>query len=112
MNWQVVCLVAQFGADALHVVVVNEVIELYVGWDHALRATHGMGNLKVVVIVMSAVESLVQRVVSHAVERALVCPAGVITMYDLAHEPEIGLGGVCRLAKRLHKLKVKDVGSV
>ena len=112
MNGQVVGLVAQLRADALHVVVVHEVVELDMRWYQPARSPNGMGDLEVVMVVVAAVECLVQGVVRHAVERALVGPARVVAVDDLAHQPEIGLQGIDRLAQGFHELEVQHVGGV
>ena len=105
-------LVVELGADALHVVVVHKLVEPDMRRHHAIGALDRMGDLEVVVVVVPTVEALVQGVVGHAVERALVRPTRVVAVNDLAHQPEVGLERIDGLAQGLHEVKVEHVGRV
>ena len=71
-----------------------------------------MGNLEIVVVIMTAVECLVKRVVRDTVKRLAVYPAAVITVDNLAHQPEIRLDFLCSTTEHTHKIKIKDIGSI
>ena len=71
-----------------------------------------MRDFKIVVVIVTAVQSLVKCVVGDAVKSLAVYPAAVVAVDDLTHEPEIRLNFICRAAQRLHEIKVKDVRSV
>ena len=71
-----------------------------------------MGNLEIVVVIMTAVECLVKRVVRDTVQRLAVYPAAVITVDNLAHQPEIRLDFFSSTTEHTHKIKIKDIGSI
>ena len=68
-----------------------------------------MRNFKIVVVIVTAVQSLVKCVVGDAVKSLTVYPAAVVAVDDLAHEPEIRLHFICCAAQCLHEIKVKNV---
>ena len=105
-------LVHELGVDALHIMVVHKVVELDMGRDHPVGALNGVGDLKVIVVVVPAVQGLVQGVVGDGVQGVLVCPAGVVPVDHLAHEPEVRLDLVGGAPQGLHELKIQHVGGV
>ena len=81
--------------------------------DPALREPpDGVGDLKIVAVVVGGPEGLVEGVVGDGVEHVVPHPAVVLPVDHLAHEPEILLhGGGCR-PQLPHKVKVQHVGAV
>ena len=71
-----------------------------------------MGDLKVVVVVVSRIQRLVQVVVRDRMQHGGADPAGVIPVDHLAHQPEIRLYLVGETAQRLHKAKVQHIRRV
>ena len=112
MHRQDVSLVHELGVDALNIVVVHKIVELDSCRHHAVGALDGVGDLKIVMVVVPAVKRLVEGVVGHAVKGILVCPAGIVAVDDLAHEPEIRFDLIRSAAQGLHKLEVQHIGSV
>ena len=89
--------VAQLVGQPLHIVVVREQIQPGIV-AQALQTAHGVGDLEIVVVVVAAPQALVQLVVGHRVQHLRVCPAAVIPVDHLAHEPELGLDLVGKAA--------------
>ena len=112
MDRHVMSLVHQFGADAFHIMVVHEIVKPDIARNHAYGTLHRMRDLKIVVIVVSAVQAFVQRVIRDAVEGIIICPAGIVSVNDFSHQPEIALHLVRRPPERLHKLKIQHVRGV
>ena len=71
-----------------------------------------MGNLEIVVVIMTAVECLVKRVIRDTVQRLTVYPAAVITVDDFTHKPEIRFHGSSFGPHFFHEIKVQDIGAV
>ena len=78
----------------------------------SLQPAHGVGNFKIVVVVVAAPQALVQLVVGHRVQHFRVCPAAVIAVDDLAHQPELRLYLVCQTAQPAHEVKIQHIGCV
>jgi hypothetical protein len=106
-----VVAVAQFVGQALHIVVIREVIEPGIVAE-ALQTPHGMGDFEIVVVVVAAPQTLMQFVVGDRVEHLGVGPAAVVAMDDLAHQPELRLHLVGNAAQAPHEVEVQHVGSV
>ena len=93
--------------------VVHEAVQQRVpAQAHVQLALDGVGDLEVVVIVVGAVERLVQVVVGDGIERGVVHPAAVIAVDHLAHQPEIRLHGLGGGAQGAHEVKIQHVGGV
>ena len=103
--------VAQLVGQALHIVVVREQIQPGIV-AQALQTAHGVGDLEIVVVVVAAPQALVQLVVGHRVQHLRVCPAAVIPVDHLAHEPELGLHLIGKAAQPPHEVKVQHIGGV
>ena len=92
--------------------VVYEIVELEavgVVAAHLVQALYRVCDLKEVVVVVAGVERLMQLVVGDGVQRPLIHPARIISVYDLPHQPEVGLDLVCDVSERFHKVKVEHV---
>ena len=72
----------------------------------------GMGDLKVVVVVVGGVKGLVKGVVGDGMEHFVVDPAAVFPVNDFAHEPESLLHGGGGFAQLFHKIKIQIAGAV
>ena len=70
-----VVAVAQFVGQALHIVVIREVIEPGI-MAQTLQTPHGMGDLEIVVVVVAAPQTLMQFVVGDGVEHLRGLPSG------------------------------------
>ena len=112
MHRQPVPLVIQLGVDALHVVVVHKAVERPAVDAVLHEAVQGMRDLEIVVVVVAAVERLVQGIVRHRVQHSGVHPALVFSVDHLSHQPEFRLDGVCQAPQRPHEVKVQHVGGV
>ena len=77
-----------------------------------LQPAHGVGNFKVIMVVVAAPQALVQLVVGDGVQHFRVCPAAVIPVDDLAHQPELRLYLVCQTAQPAHEIEIQHVGCV
>ena len=71
-----------------------------------------MGDLEIVVVVVTGVERFVQRVVCDCVQGIAIDPAGVIAVNDLSHKPEIRFYLICNGAKHAHIFKVQYIRGV
>ena len=101
-------LAAQPGEDALHVVVVGKAVQPRTQGPQLL---HGVGQLKVVVVVVAGVQGLVQAVVGHGVQPR-VQPAAVLAVDHLAHQPEVRLEGIGELPQLPQEPEVQHVRRV
>ena len=54
------CLILKFGMDPLHIMVVHKIIKIQI--SHILKIFYCVGNLKIVVIIVSAVKSFMKGV--------------------------------------------------
>ena len=79
--------------DPLHIMVVHKIIKIQI--SHILKIFYCVGNLKIVVIIVSAVKSFMKGVVGYAVKGLSVYPAAVISVNDLSHKPEVFLNLIC-----------------
>ena len=77
-----------------------------------LQSAHSVGNFKIVMVVVSAPQTLVQLVVGNGVQHFRVCPAAVIAVDDLAHQPELRFYLVCQTAQPAHEVEVQHVGCI
>ena len=109
---QPVPLVVQLGMDALHVVVVHKAVERPAVDTVLHEAVDRMGNFEIVVVVVAAVERLVQGIIRHRVQHSGIHPALVLAMDHLTHQPEFRLDGVRQVPQRPHEIKVQHVGGV
>ena len=51
-------------------------------------------------------------IIGDGVQHLAVYPAGIVSVYDLAHKPEIGFYGISGLAQLFHELEIKDISTV
>ena len=100
-------LIAEFCVDTFYIVIVHKIIQIQI--THVLQIFYRMCDLKIVMIVVSAVKSFVQRVVGYAVQCSTVDPAAVISVNNLTHQPEIFFHFVCGTAQGMHKVKIKYI---
>ena len=77
-----------------------------------LQSAHSVGNFKIVMVVVSAPQTLVQLVVGNGVQHFRVCPAAVIAVDDLAHQPELRFYLICQTAQPAHEVEVQHVGCI
>jgi len=90
-------------------VVVHEGVKRF---PDCLQAPHIVGNLKVVVVVVTRVESFVELVICDGMQHFRIDPAAVFAVDHLAHEPEIRLHGSGLGAHLLHESEIHDIGAV
>ena len=108
-------LVIQLCIDTLYIMVVHEIVQLQtVGTvsAHLVETLYGVCDLKIVVVIVTGIERLVQIVVCHGMKRISVDPAGIIAVNDLAHEPEIRFYLICHCAEHVHIVKIQYICSV
>ena len=89
--------------------VVHEGVKLIA---HLLQTAHGVGDLKIVMVVVTGIQSLVKLIVGNGMKYLRIYPTGILTVDHLAHEPEIRFhgGGLC--PHFLHEVKIQDIGTV
>ena len=90
--------------------VINEIIKIQI--SHILEIFYRMGDLEVVVIIMSAIKCFVQSIVCNTVQSLSIYPATVISMNYFAHQPEIRFDFFCSTAERTHEIKIQYIGSI
>ncbi len=71
-----------------------------------------MSDLKIIVIVMTGIETLVQFIVRHGMKDLIVGPAGIIPMDHFAHQPEIFFFLRSSPAHLFHEIKGQAVCTV
>ena len=72
----------------------------------------GMGNLEVIVRLMAGPESLVQLIVCDRMQHLRICPARIVAVDDLSHQPEIRLFLQNHMAHLPEEIKIKAVRAV
>ena len=113
MYRQEMSFIPQFCHDAFHIMIVCEIIQVHaVAQTHVSLTAYGVRNFKIVMIVMSAVQSLMQGIVGYRMQCALIDPAAVFAMYYLAHQPEIFLDAVSEPPQIAHEPLIKHIGSI
>ena len=80
--------------------------------SHRLQPPHIVGNLEVVVIIVTGVECFVKLIVCHGMQHFRVYPAAVFPMDHLAHKPEIRLHGGSFFAELLHESEIQNICAV
>ena len=96
--------VDKLGVNTLYIVVINKVVELKS--THIIQSFYCVGNFKVVVVVMTGVQGLVQVIVGHGVQGVCIGPAVVVAVDNLTHQPKVRLNFICHAAHTLHVIKV------
>ena len=77
-----------------------------------LQAPHIVGNLKVVVVVVTRVESFVELVICDGMQHFRIDPAAVFAVDHLAHEPEVRFHGGSFFTKLFHEPEIQDIRAV
>ena len=98
--------------DAFHIVVVRKAVQTAAVDSVLHEPVQRMGDLKIVVVIVPAVERLVQGIVRHRVQHLRVDPALVFPVDHFPHEPEFGLDRVRQSAQRTHEVKIQNIGRV
>ena len=112
MNRRKMRLVLQLCIDTLHIMIIHEIIKfqsLRTVASHLIETFYRMGNLKIVVVIVTRIQCLVELIVGDGMEGSLIDPAAVISMDDLAHEPELRLHFVGSPAQRFHIFKIQHI---
>ena len=91
--------------------VVHEVVHIYIPVLPQL-IFYGMGYLEIVAVVVRGIYPLVALVVGNAVEHFRVCPASVVPVDYLAHEPEIRSQGTGEGMYPFDEIVIEAVRSV
>ena len=109
------CFIIQLGVDTFYVMVVHKIIQLQsirTVTTHFIETFYGMRNFKVIVIVMSGIQGLMQMIVGDGMQGSFIDPADIISVNDLTHQPELWLHCIGCLTKSLHKIKIQNVCSI
>ena len=69
--------------------VVNKSIQLHIATDTE-KTAYGMGNFEIIVVVVPGEQPFVKLIVGNGMQHLAVGPAAVVTVDDLAHQPEVG----------------------
>ena len=107
MHRSKVGFVRELCVDSLYIMVIYKIVEIQV--SHIKQIFHCMGNFKIVVVIVSAVQCLMQGIVGHAVQGFPIDPAAVIPVDYLSHKPEICFDLRGCPAQCFHKIKVQYI---
>ena len=84
--------------------VVNKNVQMHiVSQAHFSLPAYGVRDLKIITVVVAAVKRLMKSIVCYRVKGVLIDPAPVLSVYDLAHQPEVLLQAACQAAKISHE---------
>ena len=89
--------------------VIDKCVQTNLVSHYSEQSLDGMGNLEVVVVVVTGKKTFVELVVGDGVEHAGICPAGIIPVNDLTHQPEFRFYAVAHTAQIAHEAKVEDI---
>ena len=83
--------ILQDGRNARDVVVIHKVIgvDVFIDSSVAELAVQGIGDLKIVFIVVGGIDSLVAFIVCDGIQHLRIGPAVIVTVNNLAHQPKI-----------------------
>ena len=112
MNRSKMCLLIQLCINTFYVMIVYKVIKfqtLRTVAAHFIETLYGMSYFKIIVVVMTGIQSFVQMIVGNRVKSPFIDPAGIITMDHFAHQPEVRFHLICCVAQSLHKIKVQYI---
>ena len=103
--------------NAVHIVIVNKGIQLHPPVDTAVLLkfpSYGMGDLKVIVVIVSGIDALVKFIIRNTVQHFLsvLDVSAVVSVDDLPHKPEVLFLLTCAPAHFLHEAKVKTIRAV
>ena len=68
-----------------------------------------MRDFKVIVIVMSGIQGLMQVIVGNGMQGSFIDPADIISVNDLTHQPELRLHFIGSLTKSLHEIEIQYI---
>lgn len=101
-------VISQIACQTGNVVIIHKVVHIDIAVLTKLILDR-MCDLKVVAVVVGGINSLVALVIGNAVKHFGICPAAVVAVDYLAHEPEIGLHASCKAMYALDKVIVKAI---
>ena len=93
----------QLAGDPVLVVVIRKGIQ---SPSHRFQPLHIVGDLKIVMVVVTGVKSLMELIIGNRVKHFSIDPSSVFSVDHLAHEPEILLHGGGAAAQLLHEGKI------
>ena len=105
----------QLRGDPVHVMVIHEGIQLHSLIDTAVSVkfpADGMGDLEIVVIIVSGIQPLMQFIVGYGIQHLRLHITAVIAVDHLAHQPEIFLFIIGKAPHILHKGELQTVRAV
>ena len=91
--------------------IVDKGIQFHIA-ANAQKSTHRMGDLEIVVVIVTGIQPLVKLVIGDRVQHLTVGPAAVIAVNDLTHKPEIRLQAVAHTSELTHKFMFQNICSV
>ena len=109
MHRKIMGLVVQFCIDALHIMIVDEIIQFNMTGNKIICSFYRMRDFKIIVVIMAAVQSFMQGIIGNAVQGVFICPPGIIAVDHFAHQPEIRLKLVRLVPKHVHEFKVQHI---
>ena len=107
--------IVQSRSKAVHIVVVNEIIEVDTFINTSVCAgltIDGVVYLEIVLVIVRRVETFVALVVSNAVKHLGICPAVIVTVDYLAHEPEIRTLALAEASDALEEIEINAVSGI
>ena len=82
----------QLGSNPVNIMVIHKGIKPQASIDAAVGIelpADRMGNLKIIVVIMAGIQTFVQLIIRHTVQFIRSDIAAVVSVNNLAHEPEI-----------------------
>ena len=76
------------------------------------QALYIMGDLEIVVVIVSGVQRFMKLVIGNGVEHLGVHPSGIFPMDHFAHQPKFRLHGRRLFPKLAHEGKIQHIGAV
>ena len=68
-----------------------------------------MGDLKVIMIIMSAEQSFVEMIIRDTVQHGRTDPPVIFSVYHFTHQPEFILDLICQQSQLMHEIKIKHL---
>ena len=106
--------IPQDAGQPVDVVVIHKVIgvDVFIDSSVAELAVQGIGDLKIVFIVVGGIDSLVAFIVCDGIQHLRIGPAVIVTVNNLAHQPKIRLLLLAEASEPPEEIRIHAVRSV
>ena len=101
-------LYVHLGRDPLHIMVVHKRVQAAAAAD-VIDPADRMRDLKIIVIIVSGIQALVQLIIGHRMQGLIIGPSAVIPVDHFAHQPEILLETIGKLTHLFHELEIQYI---